>query len=150
MSINDSTSLKDDLKIFFLKVLTRIITEKNTRNKETLYSIDRWTPEFWSDCKGSIELAQNFLKECGAADLICQLLKEPNLELRMSLTNELLIFAIAFLIGGNDKCQNSILTRLKADQNNVMLINYTIMIRKIGRAIYNNFKIRKTKHVDIS
>jgi inositol 1,4,5-triphosphate receptor type 1/inositol 1,4,5-triphosphate receptor type 3 len=51
MNIHDSNSLKDDLKIFFLKVLARIITEKNTRNKETLYSIDRWTPEFWSDFK---------------------------------------------------------------------------------------------------
>lgn len=51
MSINDSHSLRDDLKIFFLKVLTRIITEKNQKNKETLYSIDRWTPEFWTDFK---------------------------------------------------------------------------------------------------
>ena len=78
------------------------------------------------------------------------MLTETNLERRMPLTSELLIFAIAFLIGGNQKCQNSILTRLKADQNNVMLTNYTIMIRKIGRAIYNNFKIRKTKYVDVS
>lgn len=51
MNLHDSNSLKDDLKIFFLKVLARIITEKNVRNKETLYAIDRWTPEFWSDCK---------------------------------------------------------------------------------------------------
>jgi inositol 1,4,5-triphosphate receptor type 1/inositol 1,4,5-triphosphate receptor type 3 len=68
----------------------------------------------------------------------------------MALTSELLIFAIAFLIGGNKRCQDSILTKLKADQNNIMLTNYTIMIRKINRAIYNNFKIRKTKFVDVS
>jgi inositol 1,4,5-triphosphate receptor type 1/inositol 1,4,5-triphosphate receptor type 3 len=104
MNLHDANSLKDDLKIFFLKVLARIITEKNVRNKETLYSIDRWTPEFWSDCKSQIEGAQIFLEDCGAAELICQLLKEPNLELRMPLTSELLIFAIAFLIGGNLKC----------------------------------------------
>lgn len=55
MNINDTHSLRDDLKIFFLKVLSRIITEKNSKNKETLYSIDRWTPEFWSECKQAIE-----------------------------------------------------------------------------------------------
>lgn len=104
MSINDSNSLRDDLKIFFLKVLTRIITEKNQKNKETLYSIDRWTPEFWTDFKQQIEDAQIFLDDCGAAELICSLLKEPNLEQRMPLTSELLIFSIAFLIGGNTRC----------------------------------------------
>lgn len=31
-----------------------------------------------------------------------------------------------------------------------MLSNFTNIIRKIGRAIYNNFKIRKTKYVDVS
>ena len=135
--------LSYELKIFVLKVLTRIITEKNQANKETLFAIDTWTPEFWSHCKDKIKSAQNFLEECGAAELICQLLLEPNLEQRLHLTSELLTFSIAFLIGGNVKCQNSILQRLKTDGNNTMLQNYCIMIRKVARSIYNNFKIRK-------
>jgi hypothetical protein len=50
MNLHYANSLKDDF-----------ITEKNVRNKETLYSIDRWTPEFWSDCKSQIEGVHIFL-----------------------------------------------------------------------------------------
>ena len=35
--------------------------------------------------------------------------------------------------------------RLKEDTNNLMLQNYATMIRKVGRSIYTNFKIRKNK-----
>lgn len=62
------------------------------------------------------------------------------------LTNELLIFGVAFLLGGNTKCQNSILSKMKMDVSNAILHNLTIVIRKIGRVAYNNYKIRKTKY----
>jgi hypothetical protein len=38
------------------------------------------------------------------------------------------------------------LQKLKEDQTNVMLLNYTTMIRKIGSVVYNNLKIRKSKN----
>lgn len=34
MNINNPGFLSDDLKVFFLKILTRMITEKNVRNRE--------------------------------------------------------------------------------------------------------------------
>jgi hypothetical protein len=46
--------MKDDLRIFFLKVLARIITSKN--QKQAL-SIDYWTPEYWTDEKAKISEA---------------------------------------------------------------------------------------------
>lgn len=57
LNINNPAGLKDDLRVFFLKVLARIITEKNTKQSQTYQSIDYWTPEFWSDSKKEIEEA---------------------------------------------------------------------------------------------
>ena len=34
MNINNPGFLRDDLRVFFLKMLERIITEKNSKNKE--------------------------------------------------------------------------------------------------------------------
>jgi inositol 1,4,5-triphosphate receptor type 1/inositol 1,4,5-triphosphate receptor type 3 len=103
LNINNPHCLKDELRIFFLKVLGRIITEKNLRDKTEQQQIDYWTPEYWSDYKKQIREAQLMLMNCGAAELICQLLKEPSLELRIALTNELLIFGVSFLLGGNSE-----------------------------------------------
>jgi inositol 1,4,5-triphosphate receptor type 1/inositol 1,4,5-triphosphate receptor type 3 len=55
MNLTQANILSDELKIFVLKVLTRIITEKNVANKETMFAVDTWTPEFWSHCKDKVE-----------------------------------------------------------------------------------------------
>ncbi|KAM3129578.1 hypothetical protein pb186bvf_018329 [Paramecium bursaria] len=142
LHLNQPQILDENLKIFFLKLLSRIIIEKNERASQ---EIDFWTPEGFAPYKDSIENAQNFLESCGAAELICSLLKEPKLEQRKQMTSELLKFGIAFLLGGNTKCQNSILSKLKTDQQNTILSNYNLLLKKISKVVYNNFKIRKEK-----
>jgi hypothetical protein len=37
---------------------------------------------------------------------------------------------------------------LTEDSANIILLNYTTMIRKISRVVYNNFKIRKSNKHD--
>lgn len=64
MNISNPDCFKDDLRIFFLKVLARVITEKNLNNKVNCFfklikekplALDHWTPEYWSDYKVDIE-----------------------------------------------------------------------------------------------
>lgn len=62
--------LSDDLRIFFLKMLSRLITEKNLNNKDKMVEVDLWTSEYWTSYKDEIEKAQNFLVDCRAADLV--------------------------------------------------------------------------------
>jgi inositol 1,4,5-triphosphate receptor type 1/inositol 1,4,5-triphosphate receptor type 3 len=85
------------------------------------------------------------LEGCGAAELICKFLRIPGLELRLGLTNQLISFGIAFLLGGNTQPQNSILEKFMQDGSNLMLINYRQLIKRVSRAVYNNFRFRKNK-----
>ena len=150
MNINNPGFLSDDLKVFFLKILTRMITEKNVRNREQALPADQWTIEYWQDYKEEITKAQDLLNECGAAELIFQTFREPQLETRLNLAMECLGFFIAFLLGGNTKSQNSFLQRLKSDANNTVLNNFAIIIRKISMVIQNNFQIRYQKEKENS
>ncbi|KAM3147677.1 hypothetical protein pb186bvf_000005 [Paramecium bursaria] len=133
--------LSDDLRIFFLKMLSRLITEKNLNNKDKMVEVDLWTSEYWTNYKDEIEKAQNFLVDCKAADLLYQLFMEQELEIRLSLLNESLAFCIAFLIGGNSKCQQAFLQKFKDDQNNTVLNNFSTIIKKLTKVVQNNFSI---------
>lgn len=51
---------------------------------------------------------------------------------RIELLNEVLLLGIAYLFNGNSVCQNSILKSIKADKDNLMLLNIRKLIKKIG------------------
>jgi inositol 1,4,5-triphosphate receptor type 1/inositol 1,4,5-triphosphate receptor type 3 len=55
MNINNPGFLRDDLRVFFLKMLSRLVSETNLKNKEQMMPIDQWNSDFWSDCKAEIE-----------------------------------------------------------------------------------------------
>ncbi|CAD8133692.1 unnamed protein product [Paramecium octaurelia] len=131
----------DDIRIFFLRLLSRLITEKNLSNKQKMVEVDLWTSEFWIDYKQEINHAQNLLAKCGAQDLILLILSESFLEINLSLLNECLLFSIAFLLGGNTQAQNAILLKLKQDSQNQILTNIKIIITKLTKVINNNFSI---------
>lgn len=59
--------------------------------------------------------------------------------------NEILLFGIAFLLGGNTTCQNAILKHMQEDGTNSLIINFTQMIRKFARMAYSCSKIKKNK-----
>ena len=40
MNINNPGFLRDDLRVFFLKMLSRLVSEKNLKNKEQMMPID--------------------------------------------------------------------------------------------------------------
>jgi inositol 1,4,5-triphosphate receptor type 1/inositol 1,4,5-triphosphate receptor type 3 len=101
MNINNPGFLDDGLKVFFLKILTNMITDKNLNDRSHGLPSHQWAPDYWNDHKEEVEKAQNFLDNCGAAQLIYQTLREPHLETRLNLTTECLDFMIAFLLGGN-------------------------------------------------
>ena len=48
--MNITHKLNDDVTIFFLRVLVRMISEKNP-DQDLRVPIDEWTPEFWSPYK---------------------------------------------------------------------------------------------------
>ncbi|CAD8049274.1 unnamed protein product [Paramecium sonneborni] len=131
----------DDIRIFFLRLLSRLITEKNLSNKQKMVEVDLWTSEFWIDYKQEINHAQNLLTKCGAQDLILLILSESFLEINLTLLNECLLFSIAFLLGGNTQAQNAILEKLKQDSQNQILINIKIIITKLTKVINNNFSM---------
>jgi inositol 1,4,5-triphosphate receptor type 1/inositol 1,4,5-triphosphate receptor type 3 len=64
---------------------------------------------------------------------------------RWQLCSQLIIFTNAFLLGGNTRCQNSILQKLVADSSNSMLINIQQLIRKFSRYVCHTFKSRRGK-----
>ncbi|CAD8053653.1 unnamed protein product [Paramecium sonneborni] len=141
MSISNETQFTDDLRIFFLKMISKLITEKNQANSIQLISVDQWPSDYWIDYKQEIENAQNFLVDCGAADLVIALFSEQKLEIRLDLLSECLLFLIAFLLGGNTKAQNAILEKLKKDEQNTVLTNFRVLISKLTQVINNNFSI---------
>ena len=55
MNMSNPDSLTDELRIFFLTVLVRMIEKKNTNPESRSKSIAEWTPEMSSDCKTEIE-----------------------------------------------------------------------------------------------
>ncbi|CAD8077595.1 unnamed protein product [Paramecium sonneborni] len=136
LNLNHYDTLSQDIQIFFLKALEKII--RKSENKDNLELHNK-----------IVKQQQNFLLECGAAELICKLLRIPNLELRQALTNSLISFGNAFLERGNTKCQNEIYQKLLNDSKNKILINYRQLIRRVSRAVYNNFKFRKSKPQEV-
>ncbi|CAK78094.1 unnamed protein product (macronuclear) [Paramecium tetraurelia] len=132
LNLNHYDTLSQDIQIFFLKALEKIIRKSENESNPELQN-------------KMVKQQQNFLLECGAAELICKFLRIPNLELRQGLTNSLISFGNAFLERGNRKCQNEIYQKLLSDSKNKILINYRQLIRRVSRAVYNNFKFRKNK-----
>lgn len=55
IQMNITYQLHDDLRSYFLKILTRMISEKNPNingtDDQAKLDIDEWTPEFWSDSR---------------------------------------------------------------------------------------------------
>ncbi|CAD8078308.1 unnamed protein product [Paramecium sonneborni] len=132
LNLNHYDTLSQDIQIFFLKALEKIIRKSEQEDNPELQN-------------KMVKQQQNFLLECGAAELICKFLRIPNLELRQALTNSLISFGNAFLERGNAKCQNEIYQKLLDDSKNKILMNYRQLIRRVSRAVYNNFKFRKSK-----
>lgn len=85
MNISIPDCLNEQLRIFFLTVLVRMIAKYNTNPEAEGVPIDQWSPEMWSDSKKPIEEEQNFLDECGAAALIYQMFKDPSLQEKWAL-----------------------------------------------------------------
>jgi hypothetical protein len=54
VNIKNPGFFSDELKVFQFKILTRIITEKNIKNREFDIPIDQWTPDYWNDCKEDV------------------------------------------------------------------------------------------------
>lgn len=61
------------------------------------------------------------MQNMGSIKLLCDLLKQKDLEHRLNLVNEVLLFGISLLLGGHEKNQNDILQILTNDTDNIML-----------------------------
>lgn len=59
--------------------------------------------------------------------------------------NEVLLLGIVFLFGGNKPCQASILKALKADRENMMLVNLNNLIKKIGEFVESMNEMKEAK-----
>ena len=79
MNNKNSKCLNDELKVFFLKILIRMVTEKNKNPDRNATPIDQWEPEFWNDSRKEVEGMQNFLNECGSASLVYQMFHDNSL-----------------------------------------------------------------------
>jgi hypothetical protein len=72
------------------------------------------------------------LADSNVSELIIETLKNTS---DLELISIILQFGIAFTLGGNTKCQNSILERLKADEKNELFIKIESIISKLGKKI---------------
>jgi hypothetical protein len=140
-------SLSTELKIFFFKLMRQFVESRNLNGSAS--PIDTWDSSDWEGCTEAVVAAQNYLNECGVAEYLCECLKE-NLEEKIELANEILLFGIAFLLGGNSDCQSSILKRLKEDKKNEVCLKLCSLIEHIGRINYTHYKLRKNKKQEVS
>lgn len=74
---------------------------------------------------------QHEIEECGGSKLLLSILKE-NLFLKTELLNETLLLGIVYLFNGNTHCQNSLLTELLADPQNITFTSLKHLIKNIG------------------
>jgi hypothetical protein len=79
MNIGNPKSLTDELRVFFLSVLVRMIEKKNKNPESRGKSIAEWTPEISGECMEELQNEQKMLDECGAAWLIYQMFLDVNL-----------------------------------------------------------------------
>lgn len=126
-----------------MRLLTRFIAAKNENDKEGL-QVDEWEAEYWDGQESNIEAEQIILKKCGVGKYLCQLLSEDNTN-NIDLANEILLCAIAYLLGGYETSQKSILDYLeKEDDDNKVFVNINALIAKLGDLIYKNNKKKDT------
>ena len=142
MNNKDSEALSPDLKIFFLKLLTRSITEKNSNDRAGV-PVDEWEATYWDSQEKAIEKEQQKMVNCSLANFLCQLLSEGDITDNINLANEILVCGIAFLLGGYTESQNSILKILREDEDNKVLENIYKLIKKLGDLIYKNNKKKR-------
>ena len=138
-------SFKDTEKIFFIKLVKCYITEAVEEKQNYKNPIDQWDAEYVKEHDKLFKKRQNEIRKCGGSDFIISILKEENLSNRVELLNEALLLGIAYLFGGNRKCQNSILKSLKKDRDNLMLLSFKSLIKKIGEFLIDVRKMHDSE-----
>ena len=142
MNTIDPDALSPDLKIFFLKLMTRSISEKNKRDTKGK-PIDEWDTFYWDGYEEQIVQEQKRMVNCNLATFITELLSSKDITENIDLANEILICGIAFLLGGYDESQASILEILSKDEDNKVFENIERLIKKLGDLIYKNNKKKR-------
>ena len=140
MNIENSQALSPDLKIFFLRLITRFIAVNNRKEDhfEAVLPIDEWDADYWAGQTETIEAEQLMLKECKLADYLCRLLSDDLTTSNIELANEILLCGIAFLLGGYEPCQKSMNEQIQSDDDNKVFVNINALIDKLGDLIYKN------------
>lgn len=131
-------ALSIELKIFFFRILRRYIEERNTHH-DGLKSVDEWNNNDWEEDKPGLEAAQNFLNQSGIPELLIESLSYHE---DLELDNEIILFGISFILGGNKDCQDSILRMLKQDKNNDVFLNIKALIVELGKTIENFNRVK--------
>lgn len=125
--------LRFELKLTLLNLLTNYIT----RNNEATYKtkpVDKWESHDWLENRQTITRAQEFLNDCNCAKLICSLIKY-NLESSLEMVNRLLLFGVAFLLGGNRACQDSFMAYFVKDDKNIIFSQLEKLIKRSNERI---------------
>lgn len=110
-------------------------------------AIDNWQPEDWEPYRTNIEGVQIQLKKCGLQSFIATLLKDK-IEENIELANEILLCGIAFLLGGNQATQKTLVEEIMADPDNRVFKNLQALISKLGKLILKNIDESNFKPTD--
>ncbi|KAL4443071.1 hypothetical protein ABPG74_002138 [Tetrahymena malaccensis] len=141
--------LPDDLHVFYLNILVGLVKRQNLAKKvsedelKDELEIDQWKTEDWIENKNQIIEIQKQLRMYGGIRLLCNLLQQQNLEQRLSLVSQTLLFGITLMLGGNQKTQQALITLLFKDTHNTILVNIAALIQKIGKIAYRFSKEKK-------
>lgn len=145
MNSENPQALSPELKIFFLRLITRFISVKNQLDNHhvDVLPVDEWDADYWNGYTKAIQEEQLMLKKCGFARYLCRLLSD-DLTSNISLANEILLCGIAFLLGGYEPCQKDIHEIISAEDENKVFVNINALISKLGDLIYKNNKKKDT------
>lgn len=133
--------INDSEKIFVIKLARCYLTEAVEGSQSYKLPVDKWTPDYYKNAEDSIDengqtefvKRQNLIETCGGSNFIISLLSGNLITNNgTDLLNEALLLGIAYLYNGNTCCQDSLLSSLKKDANNSMLVSISSLVRLIG------------------
>jgi hypothetical protein len=136
ISINAPSTSPLDHKCIAMsvRILRRII---EMENKTTFKPAAEWGVATWAHCRNKVLLRQNFLADLDVVQLLCDLMVKWKEE---DVRTEVVLCAIAMLLGGNSKVQGKFYNSLSADTDNQFMTILRDQVNEYfeeGRKLFN-------------
>jgi len=123
LEVNE-VNLEGELSTVVIKLMRKMI---EMENHDVSTPASEWEPDEWTHFKIRIENMQNILSELGSVRIICMLLADCR---DIDSFEELILWANALLLGGNNTVQEAFLEHMENDDENSMVSRLKSFFKK--------------------